>query len=265
MMPLILVIPNSIHAQSDTDITFDEQTCMSIIPPHQVQSMAYYPEPLELSMINSNLETLNEEATSGCAFVFESDDGSFTMSIALTTLDSDSISQSRYAELLSTSQQSGYQITEGNNGSWIYHLIEFNDLGLGSAVFSIKDNIQIGINAPQTEFLIEPSSLVDIAKTIQTKIDNTGTISFPTPTLDDPDRFTDEHGMPPIETEKFLSPLKQFKNGIPYSETECNLGLRLTQKSDGTPACVKSETVFELIKRGWVSDIIIKVQSRIIL
>jgi len=138
--------------------------------------MALYPEPLTLSMINSNLETLNEGATSGCAFVFESDDGSFTLSLALTILDSDAIAQSRYAELLSTSQQSGYPITEGNNGPWIYHLIEFNDLGLASTVFSIKDNIQIGINAPQSEFLIEPSSLIDIVKTIQTKIDNPDTI-----------------------------------------------------------------------------------------
>lgn len=58
------------------------------------------------------------------------------------------------------------------------------------------------------------------------------------------------------------SPLKQFKSGVHFSEIKCNGVLQLTQKYDGSPACVRSETVFELIKRGWVSDIIVAVQSR---
>ena len=61
---------------------------------------------------------------------------------------------------------------------------------------------------------------------------------------------------------KITSPLNQFKHDIPYYEIKCNNGLQLTQKYDGTPACVKSETVFELIKRDWVSNIIRLVQSR---
>ena len=59
-----------------------------------------------------------------------------------------------------------------------------------------------------------------------------------------------------------LSPLKQFHSGIPFSEIKCKASLQLTQRHDGTPACVKDETVFELIKRGWTSDIIRLVQSR---
>ena len=58
------------------------------------------------------------------------------------------------------------------------------------------------------------------------------------------------------------SPLKQFKSGILFSEIKCNGNLQLTQRYDGTPACVKDRTVFELIKRGWTSDIIRLVQSR---
>ncbi|WP_182126454.1 hypothetical protein [Nitrosopumilus sp. b2] len=57
-------------------------------------------------------------------------------------------------------------------------------------------------------------------------------------------------------------PLKQFKSGVPFSEIKCNGDLQLTQRYDDSPACVKSETVFELIKRGWVSNIIMAVQSR---
>ena len=58
------------------------------------------------------------------------------------------------------------------------------------------------------------------------------------------------------------SPLKQFKNGISFHETKCNKGMQLTQKHDGSPACVSSETYFELIKRGWVSNAILAIQSR---
>jgi hypothetical protein len=251
-MSSILLIPNSIHAEPDPNITFDEQTCMSIILPHQVQSMAYYPEPLEILPIHSNVDTLPEGATSTCAFTFESDDGDFYLSIALTTWDSDSISQSKYDEIISKSQQSEYPITEGNNADWLYHLVEFNDLGLGSAVFSIKDNMLIGVNAPQADFLIESSSLVNIAKTIQTKILHAEK---------DPDLFANQHAMSLAET---ISPLKQFKNGTPYIEIKCTNGLELIQKHDGTPACVTPQTAFELINRGWVSDIIILVQSRIL-
>lgn len=57
-------------------------------------------------------------------------------------------------------------------------------------------------------------------------------------------------------------PLKQFESGIQFSEIKCNGNLQLTQRYDDSPACVKSETVFELIKRGWVSNIIVAVQSR---
>ena len=58
------------------------------------------------------------------------------------------------------------------------------------------------------------------------------------------------------------APLKQFKSGILFSEIKCSGNLQITQRYDGTPACVKDETFFELIKRGWTSDIIRLVQSR---
>ena len=58
------------------------------------------------------------------------------------------------------------------------------------------------------------------------------------------------------------SPLKQFKNGVPFSEIKCKDSLQLTQRYDGSPACVKPDTYDELIKRDWVSDIIKAVQSR---
>ena len=58
------------------------------------------------------------------------------------------------------------------------------------------------------------------------------------------------------------SPLKQFNNGIPFSEIKCRDNLRLTQKYDGMPACVTDVTYDKLIERYWVSDIIRAVQSK---
>ena len=52
-----------------------------------------------------------------------------------------------------------------------------------------------------------------------------------------------------------LSPLKQLKNGILPQEIKCKEDLILTIKiSDGSAACVKSETKAKLIERGWASN-----------
>lgn len=73
------------------------------------------------------------------------------------------------------------------------------------------------------------------------------------------DSFLERDSHPNIE---HTSPLKQFKSGIVFHETACKPELQLTQKHDGRPACVKPDTIFELIKRNWTSDIIKAVQSR---
>lgn len=70
------------------------------------------------------------------------------------------------------------------------------------------------------------------------------------------------YSMPFGNLEQKLPPLKQFKSGVAFHEIECNSGLQLTQRYDGSPACVRPDTYFELIKRDWVSNIIKAVQSR---
>lgn len=64
------------------------------------------------------------------------------------------------------------------------------------------------------------------------------------------------------EVENVVSPLKQYKDGVSFKDIKCRKSLQLTQKYDGTPACVTMDTYDELIKRGWVSNIIIAVQSK---
>lgn len=52
-----------------------------------------------------------------------------------------------------------------------------------------------------------------------------------------------------------VSPLKQFKSGIPLDKIQCKEGLELVFKShDSSPVCVKSETKQRLIERGWTAS-----------
>src|SRR5947209_8728569 len=51
-----------------------------------------------------------------------------------------------------------------------------------------------------------------------------------------------------------ISPLKQFKTGIPLPNIFCKTGLVLVfKKSDNSPACVKPDTAQKLVERGWGS------------
>ncbi|MDE1813832.1 MAG: hypothetical protein KGH87_00890 [Thaumarchaeota archaeon] len=52
-----------------------------------------------------------------------------------------------------------------------------------------------------------------------------------------------------------LDPLKQFKSGIAAQDVTCKQNLQLVIKSeDGSPACVKLDAAYMLIKRGWAAS-----------
>jgi hypothetical protein len=50
------------------------------------------------------------------------------------------------------------------------------------------------------------------------------------------------------------SPLKQIKAGVTTDEIQCNESLILVTKYDGSPACVKPETIPRLMERNWIKD-----------
>lgn len=53
-----------------------------------------------------------------------------------------------------------------------------------------------------------------------------------------------------------LSPLKQFKSGIPIYEIQCKEGFAVAiKKSNGNPGCVKHETLEKLRERGWAESL----------
>jgi len=59
------------------------------------------------------------------------------------------------------------------------------------------------------------------------------------------------------EKSGLLSPLQQFKSGISIEEIKCKEGLQLVmKKTNGNPACLRTETVATLIERGWAIHVL---------
>jgi len=262
LLLLVISIP-SVYSQ-----TFDGETCLSLISAEQVQSISGYDKKPDARIINGNLESANEGVTSGCVVTFEGEGMDFGLTVIATASDSERTAQSQYGDVYSASQGSGYEVTDGNNGPWIHHLIVFNDKGLGSGAFSIKDNIQVGINAPQTDFSIEPSAVVEILKVVQANVDEMD--SFTTEDESMHEQVICPQGMEPVDgkcpdkpviqttieptmiTEKQLSPRMQISQGIEPIAVKCNEGLVLITKNGGeTSACVKPTTADTLFERGW--------------
>ncbi|KAF6246359.1 hypothetical protein C6990_09535 [Nitrosopumilus sp. b3] len=49
--------------------------------------------------------------------------------------------------------------------------------------------------------------------------------------------------------QEILSPLKQFKSGVLADEIQCRESLTLVTKNNGSPACVKEQTLLKLVER----------------
>ena len=59
------------------------------------------------------------------------------------------------------------------------------------------------------------------------------------------------------DTRTFVSPLKQYQDGIPIDKIVCSAELQLIMKKiDGKPACVKPDSVEKLIERGWAVHVL---------
>jgi hypothetical protein len=183
---------------------FDEETCVSLISADAIASIAGYNGELDVNVINTQLESLNEGITSGCVIAFQNDDRSFSLTLAITASDSDKTAQSKYGEVFSAAHQMG-EVIEGNNGPWIHHLVEVNDTGIGSFTASIKDNIQVGLNSPQTDIPIETSAVLEVLKIVQSSIDkldiSNSTPNDVEPTNVEPIEITSEHEQKIVELE----------------------------------------------------------------
>lgn len=275
---LIFATPNS-FAQS-----FDESACLSLLSQSQVQSATGFDGKIDIREINTDLAELNEDLSSGCMIAFENEDRTFSLSVVLSEFFTESDLQSKYGDVFSAVNQMGYDVQSGNNGPWIYHLVEINEKGMGSILTSVKDKIMIGVNAPQTDFPVKSSALIEIVKILHSNIDEfKKSNDVPTipgcpegtkqvgnacmeldpndvePTNVEPIEITKERDQKIVELEQpirageTLSPKKQVSQGIEPEAVVCNEGLVLILRHDGSPACVKEKTAEIFEERGWGS------------
>ena len=191
-----------------------------------------------------------------CASTFES--AGMTIGMTVVVLDSSESAIALYEKNLDSLSGQNFEIREYLT-FWNNFDVVLNDQGLGSLMGSQYDKFFLNF---RTSFDEEKTSLLDVEQLrtlstiVQKKILDLDDVTIsppnPTPNLDDPDRFKPEHGTPPIETGKLVSPKKQASQGIDPPAVKCNEGLFLVLKfSDNSPACVKQSTVDILYERGW--------------
>jgi len=193
-----------------------------------------------------------------CDSTFESQGKSISMAIAV--MDSSKAASSLYQQNLNAFSEQGMDFREYVT-FWNNFDVTINDQNVGSFMISQYDKFFINIH---TSFEGDGPALIDadeirmLSAIVQKKILDLDDVSIsppnplPTPNLDDQDRFTDEHGMPPIETGRIDSPKKQVSQGVEPAAVMCNEGLVLITKKGGeSSACVKPITADILYERGW--------------
>ena len=213
-------------------ITFDEQTCMSLLSSDQVKSATGFEGNVIPRIIADNLAELNDDVSSGCLFGFENEDRSFSLALAASVSTTIEATEQKYSQTLSQIESMDLSAESRNINGWEYYVVEIEQSGLGSALASMKGDVLIGFNAPATDHFIEASALLEMIKIVHTKVDDYSNV--------------------PVEDHSYLSPLKQIAKGISPHEVTCKDGMSLIFKvSDGNSACVKPSSVSKLIERDW--------------
>ncbi|MDE1843906.1 MAG: hypothetical protein KGI10_01095 [Thaumarchaeota archaeon] len=117
--------------------------------------------------------------------------------------------------------------------------------------------------------LVDPNG--NVVKSVQTNSDNTGQFSsndlkVPTNAISGIWQVNATHGISYSSIEikvnssstiasTMNSPLKQFKSGIKSHDVKCIRGFELILKTENnSPACVKLDAAYMLIKRGWAAS-----------
>ncbi len=145
-----------------------------------------------------------------------------------------------------------YHVKVHKSTNYCFFMLTYHILGSGQKF--------TGIDPPLgTMFIANATGVVNATITFSYVIPNQSSPTAPNnvKTISKSFLFTilDNNTETKTITETKLSPLKQFKSGIPATKVTCNQGLQLILKAeDGSPACVKSDTAQKLIKRGWAKE-----------
>jgi hypothetical protein len=192
---------------------------------------------------------------SACASTYEA--SGKTIGVNLVVMNSVDDAVALYKENLDSFSGQDFEIREYLT-FWNNFDVVLNDQGVGSFMVSQYDKFFVNIHSNRDEgekALADVEQIRVLATIVQKKILDLDDVPIsppnPIPNLDDPDRFTPEHGLPPVETGKVLSPKKQVSQGIDPAAVKCNEGLVLVIKNNGSPACVRPDTAVNLEQRSW--------------
>lgn len=226
---LVFSIPN-VHA-----ITFDEQTCMSLLTVEQVKSVTGFEKSINVRTVNGDLTELNDHLKSGCAISFEHEDNlQFTLALLASSNISEEDNREKYSQLVLQTESMEWPIEFFKENGWEYNVVEIKEMGLGNSLLSIKGDITIGFNAPPEDTPIETSALVELIKIVHANVDKKS-------------ESTDKD-----ESQLHVASLKQIANGISPQDVTCKDGMMLVFKnSDDSSACVKPNTAVKLVERDW--------------
>ena len=221
--------------------SFDEETCLSLISIEQIAEITGYDGVIQINSMDSNVEVNKEGIADGCFIGYQNEDTSFALTVVVTASESDRTAQSKYGEMFSMSHQQGFDVIEGYNGPWVHHAFEVHENGIGSFLASIKDNIQVGLNAPSSKIPIKVSELEKVLDIIQPNIDK----------LDIPKSFTLEKPVEDLYDASTSDGVNVIfdgckNNDIWWGHLENNDGQRIT---DGT-ITLYSQTNQEIGKLG---------------
>ena len=163
---LIFSIPNSYS------ITFDEDKCLSLISADHVKEITGFEGMIESRIINGDLASLNDDLISGCMSGFENEDGSFSLGVIATVAKTADATKEKFDESLIMAESLDIPVELISNNGWEYFVVDIKHSGLNSILVSMKGEMLVGINAPDTWHVVDSASLLEMAKVIHANIDD---------------------------------------------------------------------------------------------
>ncbi len=147
---------------NDDASLLDAAKCESLISIPQVQSITgLESENIHFRVITEDLTHLNNPTmTSGCAFGFESQEGTVSIGLMVAQYMTSEDVIEKIDIAMQGAQTKDVSIEEGvSDDGWNYVTMEINDAGLGIMMNSYKENLSITFNVPLTGGEQQPVSI----------------------------------------------------------------------------------------------------------
>ena len=152
-------------------ITFDDQTCLSLISTDQVKEITGFEGTVNARVINGDLAASNDDIESGCLIGFENEDRSFALSLSVSTSNTANITKEKFEQTLTMAEMLKIPAEIISENGWEYYAIDVAQSGIDSVLASMNGKIMVGLNAPTTWYVVDSESLLEMARVIHAKID----------------------------------------------------------------------------------------------